>query len=209
MDAVWITRVTIFLFRFCLRGFKPWFLKQSLWRCCQNTMTNQRLFQYIIFIHKFINCSLKKKTCHLTGCLIQLKSNILLYLSNIPLKLWINQLYINNCKKMITDSLESQELLKIKSSIYIHSYCISMFSLPAKVWFIKVQNYTEFGKILQVRQDRSFSSSRQKSDIKFLTDHESYKRHKYEVGIEKLWYLDSSRYVKSYINFKMSISAIC
>ena len=80
---------------------------------------------------------------------------------------------------MITDSLESQEILKIKSSIYIHSYCISMFSLPVKVWFVKVQNYTEFGKILQVRQDRSFSSSRQKSDIKFLTDHESYKRHKY------------------------------
>ena len=60
MDAGWITWVTIFLFRFCLSSFKPWFLKQSLWRWRQNTMTNQRLFQYIIFIHTFINCGLKQ-----------------------------------------------------------------------------------------------------------------------------------------------------
>lgn len=86
---------------------------------------------------------------------------------------------------MITDSLESQEILKIKSSIYIHSPCVSMFSLPAKVWFIKVQNYTEFvkfcrldGTSLVVQSLRHWpsntegpssgsSSSRQKSDINF------------------------------------------
>ena len=111
--ADWITWVTIFLYRFCLRGFKPWFLKQSLWRWPQNTMTDQRLFQYIIFIHKFINFSLKKKTFHLTDCLIQLKSNILLYLI-LYIKIYLQNyeliIYILIIVKKWSDSLESQEI---------------------------------------------------------------------------------------------------
>ena len=112
--ADWITWVTIFLYRFCLRGFKPWFLKQSLWRWPQNTMTDQRLFQYIIFIHKFINFSLKKKkTFHLTDCIIQLKSNILLYLI-LYIKIYLQNyeliIYILIIVKKWSDSLESQEI---------------------------------------------------------------------------------------------------
>ena len=103
--ADWITWVTIFLYRFCLRGFKPWFLKQSLWRWPQNTMTDQRLFQYIIFIHKFINFSFFKKnfSSNRLPHSVKIKYPFIFdfIYQNMPSKLWINHLYINNCKKMI------------------------------------------------------------------------------------------------------------